>query len=116
MKKEIKKHFDRIKQVMEQAGTYAFTDDIVIEHAAETLALIDTARTLVKDQMQVFPTGAVQIAPQVNNLRGLLADFRKYADDLGLSPAARKKLDIKIKPQKQSALSALRPQAKAVNG
>jgi P27 family predicted phage terminase small subunit len=89
-----KKYFNQIKTAMQEAGIYSAPNDTLIEHAALTLVMIDAAKQAVKKQGQIqkFKTGARQISPEVNNLRGLLSDFRKYAETLGLSPATLQKL------------------------
>jgi len=108
-----KKHFAKIKKLVSVTGQYLpAVDDVVIEHAALLLDMIDIARDQVGEQIQVFPTGARQIAPEVANLRGLIADFQKVATQLGLTPAARKKMGVEIKSEKpKSALMALRKKA-----
>jgi len=108
-KKAMESHKKRITAAVVETGHYLPSDDLLIEHAALTLTLIDQARKDVK-HIQVFPTVATQIAPEMNNLRGLLKDFIGYTKELGLSPAARKAL--KIEPQKEeeapSPIMALR--------
>ena len=108
-----KKHYNRVKKLVEVTGQYLpGVDDIAVEHAAILLDMIEVARAQVAEHMQVFPSGARQIAPEVNNLRGLLADFQKAASQLGLSPAARKKMGVEVKAEKpKSALMALRRKA-----
>lgn len=116
MKTDAKKYIEQIRAAVKETGRYIPADEFIIEHAALTLAHIEQAKKQV-DRMgmiQVFKTDARQIAPEINNLRGLMADFRKYCDDLGLSPAARNRLDIQIKEKKTSSLRSLRP-AKVVN-
>ena len=116
MKTDAKKYIEQIRAAVKETGRYNLADEMIIEHAALTLAHIEQAKKQV-DRMgmiQVFKTEARQIAPEINNLRGLMADFRKYCDDLGLSPAARNRLDIQIKEKKTSSLRSLRP-AKVVN-
>ena len=99
-----RKYFKDIKKQMEEAGIYSPVTDTVIEHAAVTLVLIDTAKGLLKTkgQIQSFKTGARQISPEVNNLRGLLSDFRKYAETLGLTPASLQKLGGKSEKEEES--------------
>lgn len=89
---------------MAEAGIYAPVHNTLIEHAAVTLAMIDTAKKQVKQvgQIQKFKTGARQISPEINNLRGLLADFRKYADQLGMSPGSLQKLGGKQDEQEEA--------------
>lgn len=113
MTKNQKKHFTNLKKLVDATGQYLpAVDDIGLEHAAILLDMIDTAKEQVAEHIQVFPTGARQIAPEVNNLRGLLADFSKMADKLGLSPAARKKMGVEVKKEKpKSALMAMRRKA-----
>lgn len=103
MEAEIKAHYDKILESVKRTGRYNEADNVLIEHAALTLSLIEKANKELKKSgmIQTFKTGAKQIAPEINNLRGLLADFRKYCDDLGLSPAARKSLDIQIVEEKK---------------
>lgn len=116
MKTDVKKYIEQIRAAVKETGRYIPADEFIIEHAALTLAHIEQAKKQV-DRMgmiQVFKTDARQIAPEINNLRGLMSDFRKYCDDLGLSPAARNRLDIQIKEKKVSSLHSLRP-AKVVN-
>lgn len=109
------KYFGELKATLERAGLYTYADETVVRHAAKTLALIEEAEVLLEQHghLQFFQTGAIQIHPAINNYRGLLSDFRRYADDLGLSPGARRKLNVTIKKEVKSALAALRP---AVNG
>lgn len=116
METNAKKYIKKIREAVKETGRYNPADEMIIEHAALTLAHIDQAKKDVEKQgmIQVFKTEARQIAPEINNLRGLMADFRKYCDDLGLSPAARNRLDIQIKEKKTSSLRSLRP-AKVVN-
>lgn len=105
-----KKYFNRIKEAMQSAKIYSDVNDIVIEHAAVTLAMIDTAKKAVKTkgQIQNFKTGARQISPEVNNLRGLMSDFRKYADTLGLTPSALQKLGGKEEEEEAPKMSIMR--------
>ena len=109
-----KKYVKSVKAAVESTGLYTSADDIVIEQAALLLTMIDKAREEVENYIQVFPTGAEQIAPQVNNLRGLVSDFQKVAMQLGLTPASRKKLQIEPakKEQPKSPLMALMKKAK----
>jgi phage terminase small subunit len=104
-KKRQAKHKTKLIKSLQAQGIYNVVDDSIHEHAALCLALIEEAESIAGEHMQVFPTGATQIAPEINNLRGLLKDWIAYADVLGLSPRARKRLEIiEEKPKEQSAL------------
>lgn len=105
-----KKHAKAIREAVQHTGHYTEADEIVINQAALILTMIDQAQKEVTQFIQVFPTGAEQISPQVNNLRGLIADFQKIAMQLGLTPAARRKLGIEpVRTEKpKSSLMALR--------
>lgn len=112
-------YIDRIKQACHETGKYSAADDLIIEHAALILMYIDQARQQVVTEglVQTFKTGAKNISPEINNLRGLLKDFRDYCDDLGLSPAARKRLEIQLeeKPKYSAILTLLNGPNKAAN-
>lgn len=110
-----KKHIKAIRAAVESIGHYNPADDIVIEQAALLLTMIDKARAEVQNYIQVFPSGAEQIAPQVNNLRGLISDFQGFADKLGLTPAARKKLGVEP-AKKENAKSSLMAMRNAKSG
>ena len=110
--KRAKKHAVKIKKLMTDAGTYSIADDAAIESAGLLLALIDEAKELVKTHIQHYTkSGATAISPEINNLRGLLQDYRKFADDLGLTPKSRKKLDVQKKKEVASSVLALRKKA-----
>jgi phage terminase small subunit len=110
--KAAKKHSEKIKGLMTDAGTYSFADDAAIESAGLLLALIDEAKELVKTHIQFYAkSGATAISPEINNLRGLMQDYRKFADDLGLTPKSRKKLDIQKKKEVKSSVLELRKKA-----
>ena len=110
--KRAKKHANKIKKLMIDAGSYSEADDSAIESAGLLLALIDEAKDLVKTHIQHYTkSGATAISPEINNLRGLLQDYRKFADDLGLTPKSRKKLDVKKKKEVTSSVLALRKKA-----
>jgi len=104
---ELQAHAARIRELCRKTGKYSEADEVIIEHAALTLLYIDKARVEVQAAglVQEFKTGAKNTSPELGNLRGLLKDFREYCDDLGLSPKARKRLDIALEDGKpQSAL------------
>ena len=105
-----KKFFNQIKEAMTEAGIYAPIHDVLIGHAALTLAQIETAKKLVKQsgQIQKFKTGARQISPEATNLRHLLSDFRKYADQLGMSPGSLQKLGGKEEKEEAPKVSIMR--------
>jgi len=103
-----KKHFNKLKKLIEETGQYMPADDIAISHAAKILDMIDTAEKELDEHIQVFSSGARQIAPEVNNLRGLMADFQKCATQLGLTPAARRKMGVEKKKQVKSSILELR--------
>ena len=110
--KRAKKHAAKIKKLMIDAGSYSEADDSAIESAGLLLALIDEAKDLVKTHIQHYTkSGATAISPEINNLRGLLQDYRKFADDLGLTPKSRKKLDVQKKKEVTSSVLALRKKA-----
>ena len=106
-------HFEKIKRLVIDLGIYNSADDITIRHAALCLALIDEAEPDI-EHIQVFPTGAMQVHPKINNLRGLMNDWQAYAKILGLSPAARKSLEVETKKEEKPAspLMALMKKAK----
>ena len=106
-------HFKRIKALVKDLGIYNAADDITIEHAALNLALIDEAKPDI-EHIQVFPTGAMQVHPKINNLRGLMNDWQAYAKILGLTPAARKSLEVetrKAEEPKSPLLALMQKQA-----
>ena len=112
-----RKYYNIIKKAMTEAGVYNPATDVVIEHAAVTLSMIDDAKKAVNEsgQIQTFKTGAKQIAPEVNNLRGLLSDFLKYADKLGLTPGAMQKLGGGIEEEKPDTKLSIMSFAKKSN-
>jgi len=117
MTRKERKYYNRIKKGMVDAGIYTDINDSVIEHAAVTLSLVDDAKAAVEKsgQIQTFKTGAKQIAPEVNNLRGLMSDFLKYADKLGLTPGALQKLGGETKEEPIEAKFSIMSLAKKPN-
>lgn len=117
MTRKERKYYNRIKKGMVAAGIYTDINDSVIEHAAITLSLVDDAKAAVEKsgQIQTFKTGAKQIAPEVNNLRGLMSDFLKYADKLGLTPGALQKLGGETKEEPIEAKFSIMSLAKKPN-
>jgi P27 family predicted phage terminase small subunit len=99
MLKQEKAYFEKIKTALEYQGNYSPVDDLLIQHAAETLYQLDLSRKELDKtgRVQKFKTGATQISPELNNWRGLKQDFMKYCDQLGLSPKARKSIGIEAK-------------------
>lgn len=116
MNRTQKKYYNQIKKDLEQIGAYSAADEMLIEDAAYCRQLIEEARQIVESKeledrhLQHFPkSGAVQINPAMNNLRGLQHDWIKYCDVLGLSPKARKTLDIEsAKPKAVSKLMQIK--------
>lgn len=104
-----KKHYNKLRKLVETTGQYLpQVDDMIIEHGALILDMIDDAKKELGEHIQVFSTGARQISPEVNNLRGLLQDFQKVANQLGLTPASRKKLGVEKKKEVKSSVLELR--------
>ena len=93
----------KIKDITVEQGTYTPADDFIIEQAAAVLAQIDIARKELNKagHIQEFSTGAKQIAPELNSWRGLLNDFQRYADLLGLSPKSRARMGVETKPAEE---------------
>jgi phage terminase small subunit len=118
MAKTVKKYETEIRKAVQATGRYTEADETLIRDAALVRLFIDQAIEEVEALegfMQVFEkTKARQIAPEINNLRGLMSDYRKYCNELGLSPSAREKMDIKVSEKKASSLRSLRP-PKAAN-
>lgn len=106
-------NFKRVKAMVVNLNIYSPADDITIEHAALCLALIDEAKQDI-EHIQIFPTGAMQVHPKINNLRGLMNDWQAYAKILGLTPAARKSLEVetrKTEEPKSPLLALMQKQA-----
>lgn len=119
MTKQQRKYYNLIKKQLEQLDLLNSADDLIIQDAARCRMLIDEAAQIIDDyegamrHLQVFPTGAVQITPAMNNLRGHQADWRAYCNELGLSNKGRKAMEMKERKGKpQSKLMALMGQAK----
>lgn len=115
MEKKQRKYYNIIKKQLEQLGLFDQADDLVLQDAARCRVLIDEAEEIVNSMegnarhLQVFPTGATQISPAMNNLRGHQADWRAYCSELGLSPKARKSMDTaKSKPAATSRLMQIK--------
>ena len=111
-----RKYYNRIKASMKSTGVYNSAYDIIIEHAAKTLNLIDLAAIDLDDNglIQTYSkSDARQSSPELNNYRGLLLDFQKYAGMLGLTPLALAKMKDKIgEPAKKAKLSTIMGMAK----
>jgi P27 family predicted phage terminase small subunit len=108
MQKVNKKHIDSIRKSMEEIGTYNQVDDKMIEQAALILTMLDQAKKELEKYVQIYPTGATNISPELNNVRGLIGDFNKIANQLGLTPASRKRLGIEKKKEVKSSILELR--------
>lgn len=115
-KKAVDAHLTNLVRTLQQLGIYSEIDATLHQQAALTLALIDEAEAIARDHMQVFPTGATQIAPEINNLRGLMKDWERFVDHFGLSPAARKKLGIELKTNEKPKSSLMAIRAKKAMG
>jgi phage terminase small subunit len=80
----------------------------MIEQAALILTMLDQAKKELEKYVQIYPTGATNISPELNNVRGLIGDFNKIANQLGLTPASRKRLGIEKKKEVKSSILELR--------
>lgn len=108
MQKINKRHVNSIKQSMQDAGIYNSADDKMIEQAALILTMLDQAKKELESYVQVFPTGATNVSPEMTNVRGLVSDFNRIASHLGLTPASRKKLGVEKKKEVKSSVLELR--------
>jgi phage terminase small subunit len=72
------------------------------------LTMLDQAKKELEKYVQIYPTGATNISPELNNVRGLIGDFNKIANQLGLTPASRKRLGIEKKKEVKSSILELR--------
>jgi phage terminase small subunit len=103
-----KKHILDIKKAMQDANLYEKSDDKIIEQAALLLTMLDRAKEELANYVQVFPTGATNVSPEMNNVRGLISDFNKLANQLGLTPYSRKKLGVEKKKEVKASILELR--------
>jgi len=84
----------------------------MLESAAKCYAIIKESEKLMRTQglTQTFErTGAVQVSPAYAIWRNAANDFERYAKHFGLSPKARKDLEIAEKEvKKKDPLAKLR--------
>jgi phage terminase small subunit len=108
MQKIDKKHIAAIRKAMEDNGLYQKSDVKIIEQGALLLTMLDRAKEELEQYVQVFPTGATNVSPEMGNVRGLISDFNKIANQLGLTPYSRKKLGVERKKETKSSILELR--------
>lgn len=113
-----KKAYLKIKGMMENAGTYDPMYELVIEHTAHLLVMVEEAKKKVKPStyIQTYKTGAKAISPEMGCYRNLMKDFLDHCGALGLTWKAQqsKKSTVKAEAKRRtSKLMALRQKSKA---
>lgn len=90
-----RQYFDRLVKLIGD-GSLSDADVFLLENAAKCLAVMKQAENAMDSEgiIQVFQNGSRQVSPEWAVWRNAARDFEMYVKHFGLSPKARKDLDI----------------------